>query len=98
MAYGIILGLHIGAALATLGGVVYALYAIVGENRGAYRWLAYAIGTLAVFEVISGTLLAGVSPNVSLLQLTSHIVAYLIVCAAVEVLLYERMRKTVWIF
>lgn len=97
MAYGVILGLHIGAAIATIVIIAFALYALVGEKTASYRPYALSIGVFAVFQVASGTLLAALSPNISLLELAAHMVAYLIVCSAVELLLFERMRRAVWV-
>ncbi|MBC7836860.1 hypothetical protein H7X87_03735 [Acetobacteraceae bacterium] len=97
MIYGIVLGLHITAAIVTLGVIAYALNALLQKHVPAYKNAARAVAFLAIFEVLSGTLLVGLSHIGFTSHFLIHIAAYLLVCAATELLLIERMRRAVWV-
>lgn len=89
-----ILALHVLATIATVGALGYALYSLHRKIETAYRKAALAIGSIAAFEVVSGTLLAVLSTTVTAAGLVIHIAAYLGFCLAVEALLFNRIRKT----
>ncbi len=93
MLYPTILALHILAACVTIGIGAYAFYALTRSKDATYRTLALALGSVAGFEVISGTTLAVLSLDISAVYLSTHILAYVGVCFFIETLLFVRMRK-----
>jgi hypothetical protein len=93
MMYALALFLHLGIAAATGVVIAGALYALLRAKAGAYRMLALLLGSIAALEVISGTVLAVASPELLAAALSLHIVEYLGVCAAVEALLFIRMKN-----
>ncbi|HWB33988.1 MAG TPA: hypothetical protein VG753_01535 [Candidatus Paceibacterota bacterium] len=93
MAYSIVLLLHLAAAAATGAVALYIWYAFWAGEAAAYRVCALYLGSIAAFEVASGTLLAALSPQLSALGLASHIVIYVGICAMLEVLLYFKMKQ-----
>ncbi len=92
MIYPAILALHIGTALVTGAVILYILFAVVQHFSHQYRFLAVTLALIALVQVISGALLAYVSPTVTALSLSLHMTAYLSVCAGVEALLYVSSR------
>jgi hypothetical protein len=92
MLYASLLAAHISAACITGVLILYILYAVVKAHHTHYPSLAIMLGVVAAFMVSSGTLLAWVSPTVTMLSLSLHMTAYLSVCAGVEVLLYVASR------
>ena len=93
MTYSIILALHLTAAAVTGVIIFFALFAVLRGKSAWYKTAALALGSIAAFEVFSGTLLAIVSPTISATSLSLHIFEYLGVCLAVEALLFVRMKK-----
>ena len=93
MTYFVVLGLHLTAALVTGLVIVYALFALWRQKSESYRLCALLLSSIAGFEVLSGTVLAIVSPTLSATALSIHIVEYLGVCLIAETLLFVRMRK-----
>lgn len=91
--YASVLFLHILAACATVAAGVWALYVVAVSQESWYRRTALAIGCIAAFEVFSGTVLAVLSPELSAAALSLHIAVYLGVCAALEALLFVRMKN-----
>ena len=93
MTYLVVLALHLAAALVTGLVIVYALFALWRQKSDSYRLCALLLGSIAGFEVLSGTVLAIVSPTFSASALSIHIFEYLGVCLVAEWLLFARMRK-----
>ena len=93
MLYTGILAFHIIAACTTGFVLVAALYIAWRGLSTMYSRLALVLGSIAAFEVATGTLLAVLSPTLSAVALSAHIAAYLGVCLAVEVLLFVKMQK-----
>ena len=98
MLYPLILLLHIGAACITIGLAAYAVYTLWQDRNTAYRSLALAIGAVAAFEVFTGTALAVLSPEISALYLSTHIVAYVGACLVIEAFLFVRMQRVTLVF
>lgn len=98
MMYAIVLGLHLTAAAATGLTIAYALYALARRMDAAYRLSALLLGSVAAFEVLSGTALAVLSPSLSAVALSAHIFEYLGVCLVVEAVLFIRMQKVSLVF
>lgn len=96
--YALILSGHVIAAIATIVLVAYALYIVVRGNSAQYRFSALALAGVASFEVISGTVLTLLSPELTALSLVPHIVSYLGICIAVEMLLFMRMKENSMVF
>ncbi len=93
MTYSIVLGFHLAAAAVTGIVILFAMYSLFREMSAYYRAAALALGFIAAFEVLSGTALAILSPQLSAAALSLHIVEYLGVCAIAESLLFARMQK-----
>ena len=93
MVYTGLLVLHIAAAIATIGLIANALYIVLRGREAWYRFSALALAGVAAFEIISGTALTLLSPELTAASLTFHIVAYLGICAGVEALLFIKMKK-----
>lgn len=98
MIYLLVLALHLGAAALTGVAIVYALQALVCNKSQSYRTAALSLGFIAAFEVLSGTVLAIVSPDLSASALSAHIVEYLGVCLVVESLIFVQMKKISFAF
>jgi len=93
MSYNIILALHIAGAC-TAG--IVALYTAFILGRGqqrVYRRSATTLGLLGGFQVVSGILLAFISPQITTLSLCDNIAMYLSAWFVLEALLFVRMKK-----
>ncbi len=93
MEYTALLVVHIVGAVVTGCALVLGGAAMVAGKSSAYRLTAIALGSLAAFEVVTGTLLAIFSPTVSVISVCGNIALYLIVVAVVLVPLYIRVRQ-----
>ncbi|HYF13087.1 MAG TPA: hypothetical protein VD928_02210 [Candidatus Paceibacterota bacterium] len=93
MFYALILASHISVAVITGIVILFALYAIARGKSHVYRNTALTLALVAALQVISGTLLALLSPDVTAASLSAHIAVYLGVCVIVEALLFIRMRN-----
>lgn len=96
MWYGLTLAAHILVACLTLGTLVISVYALFFGKTRLFKLLAVAIALFAVLEVVSGFLLAVLSPTLGVMEVGLHLLAYLGVCLAVEAVLVFQMRR-VWI-
>lgn len=94
MMYVAILVAHIFAACVTIAIIGLALYSVARGKSEWYRRCAFALAYVAGFEIISGTLLAVVSPEVSPLYVGTHLLAYLVICLVVEAMLIVKMQKS----
>jgi heme A synthase len=93
MTYSIILILHIvGACMAGLAALSTA-FVIGREQQRSYRSSAIILGALGGFQVVSGVLLAFVSPQITILSLCNNIALYLSTWFVLETLLFLRMNK-----
>jgi hypothetical protein len=88
MLFATILLLHIAAAIVTGMVSLGALYIAVSSKFEWYRSTALFLAGIAAFEVVTGTILIGLTPNISSAYLQGHIALYLSYCLTVEVLLY----------
>jgi len=93
MMYSIVLALHLLTAAVTGLVIVYSLYVLWRRSDTLYRLCALVLGSVAAFEVFTGTALAVLSPTLSASALSVHIFEYLGVCLVAEWLLFARMRK-----
>lgn len=91
MLHAVILGSHIIAACITGVIIFYALYIAARGTATLYRNAALSLGFVAAFEVLSGTVLALISPELSAASLGLHIALYIGVCIIVESILFMRM-------
>ena len=90
--YTLIFGAHIvGAVFTGVVGIVSGA-ALMHNKSSQYVYLAILLGLMATFEVLTGTVLAILSPQVSALALCGEIALYLGGVAFVEALLFARMR------
>jgi hypothetical protein len=85
--------IHLAGASATVCVGAYALVALWNHCADKYNFVAKVLGVLAGFEVLTGTMLAVLSPQVSASLLCSRILLYLFLVVVVETLLFVRMRK-----
>ncbi|TSC68445.1 MAG: hypothetical protein G01um101456_654 [Parcubacteria group bacterium Gr01-1014_56] len=92
MLYASLLAAHVSAAIITGAVILYTLYAVAKGLQTQYFFLALFLGSIAAIMVSTGSLLAYVSPTVTMLSLSLHMTAYLSVCLGVEVLLYVASR------
>jgi hypothetical protein len=92
MIYASVLAAHLLTAAVTGVVIFFGLFAAIRSKSGWYKNLALALGFVAALEVMTGTVLAFVSPNISAFSLTLHIGEYLGVCVAVEAILFARMK------
>ena len=93
MAYEIVLIAHIIGACVTGVVAAYASVAMWNDFSDKYRLCATILGSLAAFEIVSGTALSVLSLQVSAASLCSRIFLYLAIVAIVELLLFARMKK-----
>ncbi len=96
MLYTATLVLHIITACVSIAAIVYTVYELVRANESLYKRLAVAIAALASIQVVSGFMLAVLSPTLSVATVGQHLLAYLGVCLIAEAALVLRMQK-VWI-
>jgi hypothetical protein len=92
MIYGITLIAHISLAVFTGALILYILAAVSLSQAHAYRKLAEVLGMVAGAQVLTGTMLAVLSPTLSAAALSAHVFAYLSVCGVVEGFLLYKMR------
>lgn len=93
MTYLTVLALHLALVVTTgLVGLVAVFAALRGSVRLCKR-VAVFLAVIATLEVITGVLLAIISPTVEAASLGSHIALYLGVCVALEVALYVRIKR-----
>lgn len=88
-----ILTAHIIGALLTALVALYACVAIVARQEVLYRAVATSLGALAAFEVVTGTLLAVISPSITAVSVCGNIAIYLAVVGLVLSLVYIRIRQ-----
>ena len=93
MTYTAVLAVHIISACVTGAVIFYTLYVLALNKDTLYRICALVLGLIAAFQVLTGTILAILSPELSAAALSVHIVAYLGVCLGVEIPLFVRMKK-----
>lgn len=90
----IVLNLHLfGAAI--LGGIIIALiYTLLYRPPSAQRdvWYVKIIAVNIAAQFVTGSLLAMVSPGMSLFRFCSNIAIYLTIVVVVEVGLFWRLR------
>ena len=85
--------LHLAVALLTGCIIACSLSALILKTEGWYRNLALSLGIVASLQILSGTLLALLSPSLSAASLSLHIGEYLGICLVMETLLFIHMRK-----
>jgi len=93
MTYALVLALHLTAAAVTGVVLLSTLFVLWRHNSTLYRLCALVLGSVAAFEILSGTVLAIVSPQLSAAGLSVHIAEYLGVCAIAEAMLFARMHR-----
>ncbi len=93
MAYGITLLLHIALAMFTGALVLYILSAISLKHQSSYSLLAQLLAAVMGMQIVSGTVLAILSPTLTAAALSFHVIVYLSICSAVECLLLVKMGK-----
>jgi len=93
MPYAVILIFHIITACVTAIVITYALWVVVRSEASRYRMSALLLGFIVAIQVLTGTVLAIMSPELSAASLTLHIAVYLGACFSVELLLFKRMRR-----
>jgi hypothetical protein len=92
--YSAILVAHITGAVVTAVVAFFALLAMMMRNEHVYRRAAVMLASLAAFEVVSGTVLAVMSASVSVASICGNIGLYVAAVAALEAVLFMRMKKT----
>jgi hypothetical protein len=85
--------LHLVGASATACVGAFALVALWNHFDDRYSFVANVLGALAGFEILTGTMLAVLSPQVSASSLCSRVFLYLFLVVIIETLLFARMRK-----
>ncbi len=93
MVYGVVLVLHIIASVLTGVAIAYVLYNTARGKSANYRASALALGSIAGFQIFSGTILTVLSPELTAASLVPHMALYLGVCLAVEALLFIRAKN-----
>ncbi len=96
MLYSVVLATHIFAACVTVVVVGGSLYSIVRRAADFYKPLGLALAAIAFIETVSGGLLTALNPELSVLKVGLHLLAYLGVCLVVEGLLFVRVRSQAW--
>mgnify|MGYP000673699769 CR=1 FL=1 len=96
MLYTATLVLHIITACVSIAALVYTVYALVRGSEAWYKRLSLSIAALASMQVVSGFMLAVLSPTLSVMTVGQHLLLYLGICLLAEMGLVLRMRK-VWI-
>jgi len=91
--YALVLGLHICTAILTGMVILYALYVLKFNKTGSYHLSALILGFVASLEVVTGVLLAELSPTISAIALSTHMLEYLGVCISVELWIFMRIKK-----
>lgn len=94
MMYTAILFAHIGGAFATAIVALAACTAVVTRKDTLYRRAALWLGGASSFAVATGTLLAVISPAVSVRSICENILLYVLCVLFVEALLFSRMKHS----
>ena len=91
--YSILLVVHIAGACVTALVGAYALAMLWRREEGKYSRCAKVLGAVAGFEVLTGTVLAVLSLQVTALSLCANVVVYLSIVLLLEAALFMRMKK-----
>ena len=91
--YSILLVVHIAGACVTALIGAYAVAMLWRREEGKYSLSASVLGAIAGLEVVTGTLLAVLSPKITALSLCANIVVYLSIVLFLEAALFVRMKK-----
>ncbi len=91
--YALLLSSHILGALATfvLGGFV--IFALTKKQTEHYQLSAYALAFAAVFQTLTGAMLAVLSPEITALSLCDNLAFYITPIALLELVLISRLRS-----
>ncbi len=93
MTFAGVLTVHILTAALTGLILLYSLYILSTTRRDKYQLCMLLIGFVASLEVVTGVLLAQLSPTLTATSLSTHMLEYLGVCLFVEAILYFRTKK-----
>jgi hypothetical protein len=93
MLYISVLVAHIAGACATGLAASFAGVVLFQRTSTLYRPSAFALGILAVFQILSGVVLSIVSIQISAQSLCANIAIYLSVLFCIEAMLFVRMKK-----
>ena len=85
---------HLIGACATALAVLCTLFALHKRSVSLYRTCAVTLGTLAAFEIASGTALAVVSTELTVAMVCNRIAIYLVVVLCTLAMLFYRMKKS----
>lgn len=97
MTYAVVLLLHIGIAIISVGVLGYALYLLATNQSQHYRWLLSVILGITTLEIVTGSALVYLSPTVTALSLCDNIAVYVTVTGLVSWWLYrETYTKTLF--
>ena len=92
--YESILVAHLIGACATALLVLCTLFALHKRSASFYHTSAVTLGSLAAFEIASGTLLAVLSTELSVGMVCNRIAVYLLVVGCTLAMLFYRMKKS----
>jgi hypothetical protein len=92
MTYGIVLLIHILLAVTAGALILYILAAVSLNHSSSYTFLAKILAAATSAQIVSGTVLAVMSPTLTAASLSAHIFLFLSICGAVEGLLMYKMR------
>lgn len=93
MLYALIVVLHVVGALVTALVGARSLFVVWFSKHALYRSSSLSLGALAVFEVLTGTLLSVLSSSISAAYICERVAIYLALVALIECLLFERMKR-----
>ncbi len=86
---------HIGGAILSAIIALYACVLLLVRAHESYRRVAIVLGSLAAFEVLSGTGLAITSASITAVSLCANVALYVLVIATIEALLYSKIHDDV---
>ncbi len=96
--YDVILTIHLAGAGVTAFIAAGAGAALWHRSATAYRPHAIVLGAIAGFEILTGIVLAIVSPEITALSLCTNIALYLGAIFALEALIFARLRESATAF
>lgn len=91
--YTLFLSAHILGALTTLLLSGLAVFALTKKQSQHYQFSAYALAFAAVFQTLTGAMLAVLSPEITALSLCDNLAFYITPIAVLELMLISRMRS-----
>lgn len=85
---------HIIGAVLTGAATLTVCVSVIAGYSTAYRSLSLLMGALTAFDVLTGTMLAVMSPMITVASVCDNIALYVAVVVCVQYVLYTRLKNT----